>query len=1107
MNARRRLPFLVFAGSILTLGMLTVFTLPAPSQEKADPGKRTALLPQSDSPLSRGEPRQKEITDLEKQIQALNKRLNELRHANGAATSPLPAVALDSAWLKSLHWRSIGPANMGGRIIAISVYEADPTTYFLATASGGLLKTVNNGVTFEHQFDHQSTVSIGDVCVAPSDRNVVWVGTGEANPRNSVSYGDGVYKSTDGGKTWQHMGLKNSYQVGRILIHPKDPNTVYVGALGRLYGPNEERGVFKTTDGGKTWHNVLYADENTGVIDMQMSPADQDTILAALWERRRDEYDTYQGWPPLPDGYDAYDPIVKYGKKSGIYRTTDGGKSWTKVTKGLPTNPLGRIGLDFYRKDPKVVYAIIDCAQIGAGPPGPSPGNAYLGIAGNDADAGARVNFVEARSPAAKAGLKPLDIILAIDDKPVLAYSQLADILNTHKAGDKVKLRIARQRQAKDVTVTLGRRPGGQAGIPPRRPFAQMYSGQRENEQDKQGPNGFQYGGIYKSTDGGVSWKRVNSLNPRPMYFSVIRVDPQNEKYLYVLGITFYRSEDGGKTFKPTAGREVHPDQHALWIDPRDGRHMIVGCDGGFYATYDRTASWDHLNHTAIGQFYHVALDTRHPYRAYGGLQDNGSWGGPSHSLSSPGPTNADWIMVGGGDGFVCAVDPTDPDVIYCESQNGFMLRRNLRTGEFLSIQPPPKKGLPGGVRLYLSAMLANRNNPLATAANLLLGTQPAFRRDGYRFNWRTPFILSSHNPRIFYCGGEYVFRSLDRGKDLRVISPEISRTSHGSATALAESPVNPDVLYAGTDDGALWVTRDGGKQWRNIAATVPLPGPRCVASIEASRFAEGRAYVVFDAHRSNDDAPYAFVTDDFGRSWRSLRANLPTGSTRVLREDIENPDLLFLGTEFGCWLSLDQGTYWMKLNNNLPTVAVHEFALHPTAGELVAATHGRSLWVLDVTPLRQMRPAVLKEAIHLYEPQPAVRWHNEPGHESVYGNGARHFVGQNPPSGAQIYYSLREKAQAISLKVLDYDGKVVQTIPAPGEPGLHRVTWNLMRQDGPQRGRRRFGPQAEPGMYRVVLTVDGKEHTQGLRVEADPNGGTDLVAPDMEDEDGVEHR
>jgi photosystem II stability/assembly factor-like uncharacterized protein len=399
---------------------------------------------------------------------------------------------------------------------------------------------------------------------------------------------------------------------------------------------------------------------------------------------------------------------------------------------------------------------------------------------------------------------------------------------------------------------------------------------------------------------------------------------------------------------------------------------------------------------------------------------------------------------------------------------------------------------------------LANRTNPLAlAAAGLLLGRQQGFRPDGYRFNWRTPFILSSHNPRIFYCAGEYVFRSLDGGKDLRQISPEISRTPHGSATAIAESPRNPDVLYVGTDDGALWVTRDGGKQWSNIAATVPLPGPRCVASIEASRFAEGRAYVVFDAHRSNDDAPYAFATEDFGRTWRSLRANLPSGSTRVLREDIENPDLLYLGTEFGCWVSLDRGTYWMKLNNNLPTVAVHEFALHPTAGEVVVATHGRSLWVLDVTPLRQATPAVLKASAHLFEPQAAVRWHNEPGHESVYGNGARHFAGQNPPQGAQIYYALRQKAQAISLKVLGYDGKVIQTIPAPGEPGLHRVTWNLMGQNGGQRGRRRFGPRAEPGMYRVVLTVDGKEYVQGLRVEADPNGGTDLAAPDMEDEDG----
>jgi photosystem II stability/assembly factor-like uncharacterized protein len=416
---------------------------------------------------------------------------------------------------------------------------------------------------------------------------------------------------------------------------------------------------------------------------------------------------------------------------------------------------------------------------------------------------------------------------------------------------------------------------------------------------------------------------------------------------------------------------------------------MIVGCDGGFYVTYDRMENWDFLNHLAIGQFYHVAVDSRKPYYVYGGLQDNGSWGGPTRSLRfGSGPTNEDWSMVGGGDGFQCRVDPHDPDIVYYESQDGGMVRRNLRTSESASLRP---KG------------------------------------QGYRWNWNTPFLVSQHNAGLFYAGGNYVFRSLKRGDDLKPISPEITRTKRGSATALAESPRNPDVLWVGTDDGALWVTRDSGGKWTNVADKVGLPGPRWVASVEPSHFVEGRAYVVFDAHRSDDDEPYVYVTEDFGATWKSLRGKLPTGSTRVLREDVQNPNLLYLGTEFTAWASLDRGAQWQPLNAGLPTVSIHEIAVHPTAGEIVAATHGRSLWVLDVSALRQMTPEVLKAKAHLFEPQAAVRWRSEPPKGSIYGAGNRYFVGTNPPRGAQLYYSLTAKADKINLKIADVNGKVVK--------------------------------------------------------------------------------
>ena len=991
----------------------------------------------------------------------------------GAAESNASPGTLAPEWLKPLTWRCIGPANMSGRITALAVWEEDPTTYWVATASGGLLKTINNGVTFEPQFDREATVSIGDVCVAPSNKDIVWVGTGESNPRNSVSYGDGVYKSTDGGKTWKNMGLRKSFQIGKILIHPKNPDIVYVGALGRLYGPSEERGLFKTTDGGQTWHKLLYVDDRTGVIDMRMHPADPETLLVATYERLR-------------DGYDYNDPAKKYGPGSGLHRTADGGKTFHKITKGLPTCQLGRLGIDWYRKDPRTVYLLVESEKIGGGPPQVA-GGGNLGIQGEDGEKGARITQVSRDGPADKAGLLIDDVIAGVGDKTIGTYGDLLEEVRRHKNGDKVKLRLRRGTETKELEVTLGvTGPGGTA-----LPFTAFLGGQQANVQERQGADGFQYGGVYKSTDGGESWTRLNSLNPRPMYFSQIRVDPSNDHYLYVLGVALHRSSDGGKTFQPDGGRGVHSDQHALWIDPRDGRHILVGGDGGYYVTYDRMANWDHLNQAAIGQFYHVAVDARRDYRVYGGLQDNGTWGGPSRTHSLTGPVNEDWISVGGGDGFRCAVDPTDPDLVYSTAQYGALRRRDLRTGETASLRPP------------------------------------AGRR--YRFNWNTPFLLSYRNPRIYYCAAEVVFRSLDRGNDLRVISPDITATKRGSASALAESPRNPDVLYAGTDDGYLWVTRDGGKEWTNITKNVGLPGLRWVASIEASRFDDGRAFVVFDGHRSNDDEPYVFMTEDFGQSWKSLRGNLPWGSTRVLREDIENPNLLYLGTEFGAWCSLDRGKTWDRLNTNLPTVAVHEFAVHPTAGEVVAATHGRSFWILDVTALRQLTPEALRANARLYRPLTAVRYRPEPSH----GRTNRRFVGENPPAGAPLYYSLGKKASKVSLKVLDVDGKLIRELETSKEPGLHKVVWNLaqaperraggrppgqrppagderpagrQRPGGGQRpgGDRAFQPPGRPvpaGTYLVVLSVDGSEYKQALHIEGDAAAVNLFAAEDDEDD------
>ncbi|MBP3957970.1 PDZ domain-containing protein [Gemmata sp. G18] len=1126
------------------------------------------------------DPLKKEIADVERQILELQKKLDELR--KGPAPAPAPNSVPEAAIAK-MSWRNIGPANMGGRVTALAVVESDPSTYYIATASGGLLKTVNNGTTFNFAFEKEATISIGDVAVAPSDPNVVWVGTGENNPRNSASYGDGVYKSTDAGKSWRNMGLKKTFSIGKIVIHPKDPNTVYVAALGRLWGANEERGVFKTEDGGATWKKVLFVDDKTGAIELRMDPFDPNVVFAGLWERKRDEFDGFFGtsWP----GPDQYGPIVAHGAGGGLFKTADGGKNWKKLTgenaaSGLPSVKTGRIGIDYSRKTKGLLYAIIDTEKIGVGRPVLT---VQLGVSGEGEKDGAKITAVVEDGPATKAGLKVDDLITAVDGKKIASYDDLLDFMATKKpddvvkftvvrakgkdkdketltiemklaprpatpapkpksgptsllpgglivsfadndapvkvvevpkggaaekagvkagmtitgvegkdvanwrefrtelrvspksenpraAGDKVKITF-REGDKKPLDVTLAletgeiRPPAGAPAAPNPRPFlmSPVVGGQQQNVQNNQGKDGYQTGGLYMSKDNGDSWTRVNSLNPRPFYFSNVRVDPTDDNSIYVLGDTvLWRSTDGGKRFVSAQAGTVHPDHHALWIDPKDGRHMILGCDGGFYSTYDRGTNWDHLNVLALGQFYHVAVDTRKPYRVYGGLQDNGSWGGPSRTLRGNGPANEDWVYLNGGDGFVCRVDQNDPDWVYAESQNGGMNRRNLKTGESAGIRARPVKA---GEEL--------------------------------RFNWNTPFILSNHNSHIFYCGAQYVFRSVARGDNLKVISPELTRTKQGSMTALAESPKNADVLWAGTDDGFLWVTKDGGANWVNVTENMKkagLPAPRCVSTIEPGRTVEGRCYVCLDGHRSDDDRPYLYVTEDFGQTWKSVTGNLPAfGSTRVLREDITAPDLLYCGTEFGIWVSINRGEAWAKLSNNLPTVAVHEVVQPTTASEIVIATHGRSVWVLDVASLRQMKAEALAAPATLFAPAPVTRWQFAPG-SFPYSRDVRKFYGTNPAPGGTIDYMLTKPAKEVSVKVLDVTGKAVREFRAPATTvGFHRLQWSPPKAGG----------------YRVALTVDGKEFTQMVVVENDPNADpkaiiTDapLPVPGGEDED-----
>ena len=1142
------------------------------------------------------------------------------------------ATRLSTKWLEAMQWRSIGPANMGGRITSVAVYEKDPCKWWAATASGGLLKTVNNGATFEHQFDRENTVSIGDVAVAQSNPDIVWVGTGEANPRNSVSWGDGVYKSIDGGKTWGHMGLKTSFQISSVRIHPKNPDIVYVGALGRLWGAGGERGLFKTVDGGKTWNRIHGIDDKTGVIDVQMHPTDPETLMVATYERQR-------------DGFDTNDPAKKFGPGSGIFKTTDGGKTFKKITNGLPTCKLGRVGIDYYRKDPNTIVMVLESEKIGK-----EPENApYIGHhrrgrrrgratcqhregrpGGEGGPQEGRHRVVRGRQDAALLQRLPARGAPAC----VRRHRQAGSVPRAQERDGLGQTRIATQAQAEGrrrPCEPVGRSRGERRSA---RSWVDSAPTSRTSRARPATSSAASSSPPTAARAGRASTRstRGRCTSPRSA------IDPSDEQKLWVLGIRLWKSLDGGKTFTNDGhGRGVHVDHHAMWIDPEDGRHVILGNDGGLYVTADHGKNWTHHNTVAIGQFYHVGVGPKRNYRVYGGLQDNGSWGGPGRVAHASGPGNTDWMRVGGGDGFICRVDPNDPDQIYFESQNGAVGRRHLVKADRAGFRPRPPKG-----------------------------TQ-------YRFNWQTPFILSNHNSGIYYTAGNYVFRSLNKGNRLKVISPDITHGKRGSATTLAESPRDANVLYVGTDDGALWMTRDGGHSWNDLynpakeeskpeaAAPKEQPAPanadahtngngtngdgdgkkpakkpvdkdgkkvpvekaaeadvtkdaakpeakpaeneakkaekplsdaaqrmitqllemdtngdgslqksemperalnmfdrldankdgvidpaelramaerraqrrrnpgaggvrrgprrnrpnapadgkkadtakepvdegkpikelvperRWVNHIETSRFSDGRAYVVFDGHRSDDDRPHIYVTENFGKTFRSLAGNLPknVGTTRVLREDLKNQNLLYLGTEFGAWVSIDRGEHWVSLKTNLPTVAVHAIAIHPTANEIVAATHGRSLWVLDVTTLRQLSEETLAARVTLFAPNTGIQWR-----PNLSRGAARGFTGSNPSSGAELYYALAKKTEGVTLEIHDFAGNLIRKLEAKGEAGLNHVHWNL-RKERPK-GRRgrfsRFGPRVEPGTFKVVMKVGEETHTQTLRVAIDPD-------------------
>lgn len=860
----------------------------------------------------------------------------------GEETAPRHPPEQQPLELRELAWRSIGPANCGGRIADFAVVEKHPATFYVATATGGLFKTTNRGQTWSGVFDRQPVASIGAVAVWQKHPDVVWVGTGEANNRNSSSWGDGVYRSSDGGESWTHVGLEATREIARVVIDPEDSATVYVAAMGKLWGENPERGVFRTTDNGRTWSHVLELDDRTGAIDLVMDPSDRHTLYAATYARRRTAW-SYTGGGPT----------------GGIWRTRDGGRTWRKLAGGLPGAP-GRIGLDVWRKDPRVVFAVIE------------------------SDSGGRVGTFEDRS---------------------------------------------------------------------------------------------RTGGVFRSDDRGDHWRRLSDVIPRPFYFSQIRVQPDDTSRVYVLGVDLWLSDDGGHTFRGGGAANLHPDCHAMWVDPLDGAHVLMGTDGGVYVSEDKAAHWDFLDNLAIGEFYDIALDDRDPYWVCGGLQDNQSWCGPSRTHAEPDPflgenehngiTNDQWFCLGGGDGFHVAIDPQHPELVYYESQGGEINRQNTVTGKERNLHPVAKEGEPA-----------------------------------YRFNWNTPFQISPHDPSVLWVGGNHLFRLTQRGDHWALASPDLTTQNparmvtagsraetYCTIVALAESPRAAGQVWVGTDDGKVWVTHDSGGRWQDVSANLRgIPAGLYVACVEPSHHDPSTVYVAVDGHRSDDVRPYLLVSHDSGRSFHLLSAGLPRDwPVLVVREDPVNPRLLFAGTENGVFVSMDAGASWQRFDHGLPTVAVDDIQIQPREHDLVIATHGRSVWVMDdISPLEHWSPEVTRRPIAFFPPRPASAFLIR----SLSGFwGQRFFSAKNPPFGAWFNYYVKANAgHGVKIVVRDAAGHTVRELSGPGTPGLHRVVWDLQAGDPRQRiGRSEWNDQPQfvsPGRYTVALTYgDGPALEQPLVV------------------------
>ena len=899
----------------------------------------------------------------------------------------------DSAIFSAFRWRNIGPASIGGRITDIEAVDTSFRTVYAAAASGGVFKSVNAGTTWEPIFDDYPSASIGDIAIFQPNPEIIWVGTGEANNRNSVAWGDGIYKSTDGGRSFRNMGLRTTHQIARVVTHPTDPNIVYVAAIGHLWGYSGDRGVFRTTDGGASWTKLgggLPSDGRAGATELVMDPSDPRVLYTAFYHRLRRPWTFTSGGP-----------------NGGIFKSTDGGTTWTKLTAGLPPGETGRIGLAISRRNPAIVMA-----------------------------------FVEA-----------------------------------------------------EATNDLSK-PGS---------------------------------GVYRSEDAGATWRYVNTYNNRPFYYSQIRINPLDDQRVYLLTTRFMVSMDGGRTFENgSADEEIHGDFHAMWLDPNDADRYYIGADKGASITHDHGRAFTFFDNMAIAQYYRIGVDMRDPYFVYGGLQDNGTFGGPSFSRDARGILNDDVWKLHWGDGMDIQIDPTDWRRVYTEAEGGSFRRYDAETHESTNARPT-------------QANIINYADVLGPDAG---GTSM------FRFNWSAPLVMSPHDPRTLFLGGNHLFRTTDRGESWQIISPDLTTNdsaktriqhggltressgaeTHSTITSVSQSPIAAGVIWVGTDDGNVQVSRDGGRRWTNVRSNVRgVPAGIWVGRVEASHFDPATAYITFDGHRSDLFTPWIYRTTDYGRSWTNIGSGLPDGQVvHLVREDLRNPNLLFAGTEFAVFASLDGGRRWTRFMNGMPTVATQDLVIHPRDNDLIAGTHGRSMFIADdITPLQQLTPEILAAPAHLFEQRVATLWE-----DGSRGGQRGHFWfgGENPPSvmpsgatlpragvrnNALIAYYLKAPPMAEpTLEITDSQGRTHRTT-LPGRAGIHRYRWDLRfappaaaaaavpggaagaggrggRGGGGGGGRgggqgQPAAPVAGPGTYRLTLTVDGRRYLGTLVIRADP--------------------